>query len=139
MVGAGQTSGWWTTSNPLLGPLADAPAIAAAGTSEAVAAVSGVDNDLHVEYRFDVTDNVELGIFYYMMNAETIDLTSSLGQVDGTATDTRLTTMLTAQLGDPAVAAATADALLNGVIENVAKNYEWTDMQSYGLFCKISF
>jgi len=100
-----------------------------------VSALTGLDNDLHVEYRFDVTDNVELGVFYYMANAETIDIESSFRQVDGTPTDDRLTAML----GGDAVAVATADALLRGVCEGVAKQYEWTDMQSYGLVCRISF
>jgi len=136
VAGAGQTAGWWNQSNiPALGPVATAPAIAAAGTSEVVTAIAGVDNDLHIEYRFNVTNNVELGLFYYLMNAEKIDIESSFRQVDGTLPDRRLTAML----GGVAVAAATADALLRGVCENVAKQYEWTDASSYGLMCRISF
>ena len=136
VAAAGQPAGWWNQSNiPALGPLATAPAIRAAGSSEAVAALSGVDNDLHVEYRLNVTRDVEVGLFYYMMNSQEIDLNSSFRQMNGSLTDQRLTAML----GGDAAAAAQADALLRGVSENVAKNFEWTDMQSYGLFCRISF
>jgi len=119
--------GDWITSGP--------PTIDAAGTSETVTGVAGVDNDLHIEYRFNVTDNVELGLFYYLMNAEKIDIESSFRQMDGTPTDDQLTAMF----GGGAVGAATADALLRGVCENVAKQYEWTDITSYGLMCRISF
>ncbi len=133
-------AGTWANSISALAPLglADAPTIAAAGTSETVAAVSGVDNDLHVEYRFDVTDNVELGLFYYMMNAQTDNTMSAeyiFSQLDGTATNTRLTAITGSE--------AAADLLLNGVATNYSnalkQTYEWTDMKSYGLFCKISF
>ncbi len=135
--GAGLTAGWWTTSNPALGPLADAPAIGAAGTSKAVSALAGVDDDLHIEYKLDITKNIQVGLFYYKTNTRTLNPAESFKKVDGTATNTRLTTMLTGA-GDP-TPEASADALLTGVAAAVAKQFEWTDSQSYGLLCKVSF
>ncbi len=131
---AGLPAGWWTTSNPALGPMADAPTIAV-GKSAVVSGLAGIDNDLHIEYRFNVTDQIELGIFYYKINSRSIDLTSSYAQIDGTPTDTRLTTIL----GGDAAAEATSDALLNGVAQEFAKEFEITDCHSYGIFCKVSF
>lgn len=136
--GAGLPSGWWNQSNiSALGALATAPEIAAAGTSESVAGVAGIDNDLHLEYKFDITDNVQLGLFYFRMDSQQIDTESSFRQMDGSLTDQRLTAIL-AGSGNPAPD-ATADALLRGVAENVAQQFEWTDMESYGLFCNVQF
>lgn len=131
-VALGQAAGWWSQSNiPALGPLATAPTVSVAGSSEVVAGVAGIDNDLHIEYKFDVTENVQLGLFYYHMNAERIDIRSSINQMKGTATDQRLTAMLGSD--------ALATAVFQGISENVASQFEWTDMNSYGLFCKIHF
>ncbi len=139
-VAAGLWSdGTWTTSNAALGSLADAPAVAAAETSEAVTPVAGIDNDLHVEYKFKLTDRIEMGLFYYSMSAETISASEianeAFSQLDGSATDQRLTLMTGSS--------AAADQILQGysqaVGENLAQTWEWTDQESFGIFFNILF
>ncbi len=141
VLGADLTAGWWNQSNiPALGALATAPET---GKSEAVAGVAGVDHDLHLEYKFDVIENVQLGLFYYRMDSQKIDTGSSFRQLDGSLTDQRLTAMLIGYGYSDVAAATAADQILQGaasaVEEQLTPQFEWTDMESYGLFCKVTF
>ncbi len=108
-------------------------------------ALAGLDTTLQVEYSMNVTKNVKLGIFYNSEKSqadESIKKENILSQLSGTQQG--LVQLLTA-VSDPAPAATAAfivDNVAGGVatnLEALAANTEWTDTNSFGLFCNISF
>jgi len=129
--GTGAPSGTWTASNP--------PAVSAALSSKTVAPLAGIDSDIHIQYKFKLSKNVEIGAYFYQYFVNDIsasEIASKVfSQLDGSDTNTQLTAMV----GSDAAADQILQGYSNAVGANLKQNWEWTDTQTYGIVLNILF